>query len=65
MAGSPVAIIAPYVKKYIVEIIAISGPLFWYLKYRKDNKIYRQVYSKNDFERKYTLDSLKEGLEKH
>jgi hypothetical protein len=65
MAGSPVALITPYVKKYIIEIIALSGPLFYLLKMRRDNKIYRQLYSKNDFERQYTLDALQEHLTKH
>jgi hypothetical protein len=64
MAGSPVAKIAPYVKKYIVEMIVVAGPLFYWMKTRRDNKTYKHLYSKNDFERRATLDDIKEFLSK-
>ena len=64
MAGSPIAILSPYVKKYIVEIITISGPLFYLLKNRRDQKIYNELYSKNDYERRSTLEDIREYLNK-
>ncbi len=64
MAGSPIAIFAPYVKRYIVEMIIVAGPLFYWLKMRRDNNTYRHLYSKNDFERRATLDDIREYINK-
>lgn len=59
MAGNPIAILAPYVKKYAVELYLGFG-VFAYFKHNSNiSKTYKSVYGKFDFQRRYHLEKLK------
>lgn len=59
MAGNPIAILAPYVKKYAVELYLGLG-IFAYVKHSMNtSNTYKSLYSKFDFQRKYQLEKLK------
>lgn len=63
MAGNPLAKYFPVIKKNAVQIFIGAGVLF-YLKHQWDiHQTYKFVYSRNDFERKYHLDALKNYIE--
>lgn len=60
MAGNPIALLVPYIKKYGVQIYLILGPLLYLMNERKIQNTYATVYSENDFQRKYYLEKLAE-----
>ncbi len=60
MAGNPLAKLFPYVKKYAVELYLGIGA-FAFIKHQLNTQnTFKSLYSKNEFERKYYLDKLKE-----
>ena len=65
MAGNPLATLFPYVKKYAVEIYLTLG-VVTFLKHRYDiSTIYKSVYAKNDFQRKFHLEKLRAFVSKN
>lgn len=65
MAGFPTAKIVKFVKTYSIEIYGVLG-LYAFYKYHSSIKnTYRQVYSKNDYERKQHLKALESYIEDH
>jgi hypothetical protein len=65
MAGNPLAKLLPYIKKYGTEIFIILGPLLWLKQAYGNSKIYKNVYSENDFQRQYQLENLKKYIKEH
>lgn len=58
MAGNPLAILLPHIKKNAVILYILAGPLLWfYMKYRV-NKTFSNVYSEDEFQRRYHLDKV-------
>ncbi len=60
MAGNPLAKLFPYVKKYAVELYLGIGVLAFVKHHFTTQKTFSSVYSKNEFERKYYLEKLRE-----
>jgi hypothetical protein len=59
MAGSPLAPIISFVKKYPWQVYASFGPIIYlYMKY-KTNSVYANLYSENDFTRALLLEKIK------
>lgn len=65
MAGSPIAILAPFLKKYGAELFVVAGVLAYWKRRSSFDYTYRFVYSKNDFERKKTLEDINNFVERH
>lgn len=63
MAGSPIQKIAPYVKKYALELYIALGFVLYAKMKLGDRKTYRTVYGENDFKRRYVLDKIDEYLD--
>lgn len=65
MAGFPTAKIVKFVKHNAIQIYAVLG-LASFLKYQTSvDKTYKQVYSKNDYERITHLRNLESYIENH
>jgi len=62
MAGNPLAKLVPYVKKYAMELYIGAGIFAFVMRSRTNNYTYNFVYSKNDFERKRSIEGLKNDL---
>lgn len=62
MAGNPLAKLLPYVKTYATEIYIGLGVGAFLLRSYNNNWTYRFVYSKNDFERKKSIDDISAHL---
>lgn len=60
MAGSPIAILLPYFKKYGVEMYILLGFALYFKMKRKEAKVYKNLYGEYDFQRRYTLDKIDE-----
>ena len=65
MSHNPVVILLPYLKKYGMEFYISLGLLAWIMRRRSNNYTYGFVYSRNDFERRRSMDDLKEFLSHH
>jgi hypothetical protein len=65
MAGFPTAKIVKFIKTYPVEIYSILGLYAFYSYNSSFNKTYRNVYSKNDYERRTHLKALESYIEDH
>jgi hypothetical protein len=59
MAGNPLAILFPYVKKYAVELYLLIGAYSYFSHQRNLSRTYNSLYSKFDFQRKYHIERLR------
>ena len=63
MAGNPLSVLVPHIKKNAVLLFILAGPLLYLNRVRKDGKIYKSVYGENDFRRAYHLEKLREHID--
>lgn len=63
MAGNPLQILIPHIKKNAVLLYILAGPLLYLAGRRKDAKIYKTVYGENDFHRSYHLERLRDHID--
>jgi len=60
MAGNPLAKLFPYIKKYAVELYLGVGLLTYVKHYLNVQNTFKSVYAKNEFERRFYLDKMKD-----
>jgi hypothetical protein len=65
MAGFPTQKIVKFVKTYYLELYSVLGIYAFYKYHSSFNNTYRQVYSKNDYERRTHLKALESYIDDH
>jgi hypothetical protein len=59
MAGNPIQLLLPYVKKYGTEIWMALGLIMFAKLHLNDEKTYKWVYGESDFQRRNHLEKLR------
>ena len=63
MAGNPLEKYFPFIKRNAIVLFIGFGGVAYLARLRRNQKTYKWIYSKNDFERRYHLEKLEEFIE--